>query len=83
MDDKLHLLIADVKDIKSDVKELLKQSAVHNQILSEHERRSTQLEERFTPVEHTYVFGAKAAVVLGLIATLLGLWQAIAAIRGG
>jgi hypothetical protein len=34
----------DIKEIKQDVKELVKQGAVHNQLLLEHERRSIALE---------------------------------------
>lgn len=51
----------DVKEIKSHVIELVKQSAIHNQILSEHEKRSTSLETRLKPIEDTYVFIAKLA----------------------
>lgn len=81
MDSKFDILHQDVQDIKADVKELLKSSAVHNQILSEHQRRSTQLEERFKPIEGAYVFASKAAILVGLLATVAGLVRTILELR--
>jgi len=67
---KTDFLALDVKEIKGDVKTLLQQSAVHTQVLSEHEKRSRQLEERFQPIEAIYIFGAKAAILLTVLATI-------------
>lgn len=41
----------DVKEIKSTVMELVKQGAVHNELLREHERRSLALEAQMQPVK--------------------------------
>lgn len=68
MDSKWDLLHDDVKEIKANVIELVKQGAVHNEILARHEQRSTQLEERFQPVEHIYIFAAKLAASIGILA---------------
>ena len=81
MDDKLVVLFQDVQDIKTDIKELLKNSAIHNEILAQHERRSTNLEDRFKPVEETYVFLSKfAGILIGLCSVsgaILGLYKVI------
>lgn len=58
----------DVKEIKGFVLDLVKQGAVHNQILQEHEKRSTQLETRLTPIETDYIFRHKLfSVVLSVV----------------
>lgn len=67
---KTDFLAQDVKEIKSDVKVLLQQSAVHTQVLSEHEKRSRHLEERFQPIEAIYIFGAKTTILLTVLATI-------------
>lgn len=36
----------DLKEIKQDIKELVRQGAIHNTLLQEHERRSIALEKR-------------------------------------
>jgi hypothetical protein len=36
----------DMKELKQDVKEILQRTAIHNQLLQEHERRSLALERR-------------------------------------
>jgi hypothetical protein len=77
MDNRIDLLLADVKDIKQDVKALLQSSSVHNQILSQHEQRSTQLEERFQPIEAIYIFGAKSIVLIGVLAAVAGIIRVI------
>ncbi len=64
---------SDIKELKQDVKELLKSSAIHNQILSEHEKRSRHLEERFQPIEQIYIFAAKSTVVISIIAGIAGI----------
>lgn len=66
-------LISDVKEIKAGQIELIKQGAIHNQILDKHERRSTNLEDRFKPVEDTYKFLVKltaAIAILGAVAKI-------------
>lgn len=54
----------DIREIRSDVKELVKQGAVHNVLLREHERRSTLLEERFAPLEKDFVFRHRLFTVI-------------------
>lgn len=64
----------DIKEIKNLVLDLVKQSAIHNVVLAEHEKRSTQLEERFKPIEQSWVFVSKAAAVVmtgGALATAM------------
>lgn len=46
----------DVKEVKSHLIDLVKLAAVHNQILAEHEKRSTSLETRIVPLEDTHKF---------------------------
>jgi hypothetical protein len=69
----------DLKETRQLLTELLKQSAIHNEILAQHERRSTNLEDRFKPVEETYVFLSKFAGVLvglcGISSAVLGLYK--------
>lgn len=67
----------DVKEIKTLVIELVKQGAVHNQILGEHEKRSTQLETRLTPIEADYAFRHKLFSVVISIAGVAGSLLAI------
>lgn len=55
-DDMLVEVKSDVKEVKAMVIDLVKQGAVHNQVLSEHEKRSTQLETRLSPIEADYSF---------------------------
>ena len=65
-------LHTDVRNIKSHVIELVKQGAVHNQILAQHEKRSLMLEERVKPIEADVQFRSKlvsAFLGLGGIAT--------------
>lgn len=62
----------DVKEIKGFVMELVKQGAVHNTILREHEKRSTQLETRLTPIENDYAFRHKLFSVVISIAGVAG-----------
>jgi len=74
---------ADLKEIKTDIKELVKQGAVHNELLKTHEARSLALQEeqklqaqRLVPIEkHVYLMhtlGAAAAVVsTGFLVQLL------------
>lgn len=55
----------DLQEIKADIKQLLQQSAVHNQILSEHkayslalQREQAVLGERIKPIErHVVIMG--------------------------
>lgn len=77
----------DVKDIKAAVGELVKQGAIHNHILAEHEKRSTLLEERVKPLENDLQFRTKLTAVLtggsgalAVIATAMGIYAAIRAI---
>lgn len=62
----------DVKEIKGYVVDLLKQGAIHNTILLEHEKRSTQLETRLTPLESDYVFRHKLFSVAIAVAGVAG-----------
>lgn len=62
----------DVKEIKEHVVELVKQGAVHNHLLKEHERRSLALEARLGPVEKHVDWVEKylkfgGAVLIGVI----------------
>jgi len=52
-DDILKEIKADVKEVKIQVLELVRQGAVANTTLIEHERRSTNLETRVKPIEDT------------------------------
>lgn len=67
----------DVKDIKVLVIELVKQGAVHNQILGEHEKRSTSLETRLLPIEADYSFRHKlfsvVLAVAGFVSTVIAI----------
>lgn len=83
MDNRVDLLHSDIKEVKQDVKELMKLSAVHNEILRTHEQRSTQLEERFQPIEQIYVFAAKSAVAISIITAILGLYKLLSSILHG
>lgn len=62
----------DVKEIKTFVIDLVKQGAIHNQILQEHEKRSTQLEIRLTPLENDYAFRHKLFAVTMALAGVSG-----------
>lgn len=76
-------LQSDISEMKADVKELLKHSAIHNELLREHERRSDQLEKRqdvldvrLSPLEkHQHwiniVLGALGAILIGFVVQLL------------
>ena len=44
-------LLTELTNIKDQLHEIDKKQAIHNEILEEHQRRSTQLEERMKPVE--------------------------------
>jgi hypothetical protein len=64
----------DLKEIKEDVKELLKQSAVHNELLRTHEARSLalqkeqeRLEERIVPIAQHVAFVSVILKGIGLI----------------
>lgn len=60
-------LLSRVKDMQTDIRELVKQGAIHNQTLIEHERRSTNLESRITPLESDKLFQHKLySSILGL-----------------
>jgi len=82
MDNRLDLLHEDVKEIKSHVIELVKQGAVQQSVLIEHERRSTNLEERFKPIESVYIFGAKSAAMVILVGAVIGSVKAIMSLIG-
>lgn len=62
----------DVKEIKVFVIELVKQGAIHNTILAEHKKRSTQLETRLTPIESDYAFRHKLFSVVISVAGIAG-----------
>lgn len=81
MDDHLAEIKQDVKEIKVMVIELVKQGAIQNTTLIEHERRSTNLEGRFEPIEKDFVFRSKlySSILgcLGAIAALIAIWHSI------
>ncbi len=64
-------------EVRADVKELVKQGAVHNELLRQHEQRSTQLENRMIPLEGDYTFRRKAASMLTYLIGTLGSLAAI------
>lgn len=59
MDNKLNEISSDVKEIKSVVNRLSEQAAVHNHILNEHHKRSTNLEQSVKPLQLDYAFRTK------------------------
>ena len=61
MDDEIK---HDVREIRADVKELVKQGAVHNSLLKEHEKRSTSLETRISPLEKDFHLRTRMFAVL-------------------
>lgn len=54
----------DVKEMRGQLVELIKQGAVNTQVLIEHERRSTNLEQRLEPIEKDAYLMRKVAVLL-------------------
>lgn len=69
----------DLQEIKSDVKELLQRSAVHNELLRTHESRSIALQEsqklldgRIKPIELHVHFVNLALKTLGILGTGVG-----------
>lgn len=73
MDELVREIHADIKLMRGQLVELIKQGAVHNQILLEHEKRSTALETRLAPIEETHHFMTKFSGVVGVISVVLGL----------
>ncbi len=78
-EDLLSQIHADIKDIKAQTLDLVKQGAVANQILLEHEKRSTQLESRVDPLEKDYFFRHRLFTLIlggggliGLLGCLMG-----------
>lgn len=72
-----------VKEIRQDVKELLQRSAVHNELLREHERRSLalqsgqeRLDERMKPVEQ-HVGVVSAVLKIAGSAAIIFIGQAL------
>ena len=55
---------ADLAEIKADVKELVKQGAIHNHMLSQLDSRSTKVEARVGPLEDDYKFRQKLRNIL-------------------
>lgn len=76
----------DLAEIKSALLELIKQGAVHNQILAEHEKRSTSLEDRFGPIEDDFKFYRKLLVVgggvIGVLTFLIKAIEVLPILRG-
>jgi hypothetical protein len=66
--DEMH---SDIKEVKGILTELVKQGAVHNHVLTEHERRSTNLETRIIPIEKAYHRGLGMVALLVFAASLL------------
>lgn len=53
----------DLKEVKTAVGSMLREMAVNNHILAEHERRSTNLETRMEPIEDSYKFTNRIVTV--------------------
>lgn len=70
---------ADVKEVKEHVIKLVAQGAVHNTVLTQHEQRSTNLENRVKPIEDAYRFVGKLCAsilaILSLLATLATIYH--------
>jgi hypothetical protein len=78
--DELH---ADLKELKADVKELVKQGAIHNVLLKEHEARSLALQveqklqaSRLSPLEKQYdltriIYGALGTLSLAVLGKIV------------
>jgi hypothetical protein len=63
--DKLHSdVLSKLESIDDKINTLIKQGAIHNHILAEHEKRSTQLETRLTPIEDDLKFRNKMYQIL-------------------
>jgi len=77
MEPEWKLLHADIVEIKGHVIELVKQGAVNNQTLIEHERRSTNLEERFKPIEADHIYLSRLGKTLMGLGGLLGILKVI------
>lgn len=58
------------KDVLGRLEKISIQLAVNTKILDEHQRRSTQLEERFKPIEEHVVFVNKLAKIIAATAAL-------------
>lgn len=75
MQELVHELKADLKEMKADVKELVKQSAIHNELLKTHEARSLALQseqklqaQRLAPLEqHKFV----VSIIMSALGTLM------------
>lgn len=74
-------LKVDIKEIKVFVIELVKQGAIHNTILAEHEKRSTSLETRIVPIEADLSFRHKLwtsiVSISGVLASIAGVAYSI------
>lgn len=72
MSDDIKEVKTDVKEIKTAVIDLVKQGAVHNELLKEHERRSLALEAAVSPVAwHSKIFAFLGAVAVVILAEML------------
>lgn len=71
-------LKADIKEIKVFVIELVKQGAIHNTVLAEHEKRSTSLETRIVPIEADLSFRHKMWTTIVSILSVIGVLISIA-----
>lgn len=78
MDELLTEMRQDLKELKAHMVDLVRQGAVHNQILETHERRSTNLEDRFKPIEQTWVFVSKLSAIVLTGGALAGSMMALA-----
>lgn len=59
MEELVREMSRDIKEVRNQLIELVKNQAVMNQCLIEHERRSTNLEIRVDPLEKDYSFRTK------------------------
>lgn len=78
----------DLAELKQDVKEILQRTAIHNELLREHERRSLALEKRqevheteMAPIKHHVRFVDAGLKIVGSLA-LLALGQYLLKMMG-
>jgi hypothetical protein len=81
MDDWTKEISSDIKGMRIQLTDLVKQGAVNTTVLIEHERRSRLLEERVTPLEADYAFRAKlytsVAGLVALLATVIAIYKSL------
>lgn len=73
LNETLHEIKTDMKEVRKDIQELVKQGAIMNETLIEHERRSTNLETRVKPLEDIHIFFSKAGAVILFLGSILSI----------